>query len=153
MLRFVNCFWVFKSLGNLVILYFDMYNWFIICKWWFIFEFLLVVEIWFLERFSKKIDLRFECKIVFKLIVVGVFKWDILRSWSNLRFEKILKLIGFWVFKWERLRFWRFINLEMDFGMGFMKLLLLRINDVNLDGEDILLNLRVFLSWLFFKLI
>lgn len=59
----------------------------------------------------------------------------------------MLKLTGPWVLRLERNRYSRLVSLEMELGIGPIKLLLSRSNSPSLDGEEIFPKSRVPLSW------
>ena len=80
-----------------------------------------------------------------------MFKWDRPRVCSALRCEKILKSTGPWVLKLERSSSSRLVNLEMELGIGPMKLLPPIRKACKLGGEDVFPNSSVPSSWLSLK--
>ncbi|CAA7032575.1 unnamed protein product [Microthlaspi erraticum] len=116
-----RCSKVLTTSGNSVIPQPDKYNSSIDCEGGCETELLLVVKTWLPQRANATSDLKHD-KIAFKSIVDVVFKWANVRIWIDLRCEKIVKSTGPWVFQWERSRVSRLTNLEIDLGIGPLKL-------------------------------
>lgn len=62
-------------------------------------ELMFSSETWLPERSKLDSDLRGEDKIAFKSIAVVAFKWDSVRSSSNVRRKKIPTSSGPWMLK------------------------------------------------------